>query len=108
MWRNAIRWKFRVERGGWASGVARGAYGIGVWKEIRKEWDTLFSNVVFSLGKDRRVSFWKDIWCGEEAFCDAFPSLYALASKQRGFRGGYVGALKRGGGLVPLLYQTLQ
>ena len=45
----------------------------------------MFSKVVFSLGNGRRVSFWKDIWCGEEAFCDAFPSMYALASNKEAF-----------------------
>ncbi|RVW79819.1 hypothetical protein CK203_047621 [Vitis vinifera] len=27
----------------------------------------------------KRVRFWKDSWCGAEAFCNSFPSLFALA-----------------------------
>lgn len=26
------------------------------------------------------VLFWKDKWCGEDSFEEAFPSLYSLAS----------------------------
>ena len=78
LWRNVIRWKFGEERGGWVSGDGRGVYGTDIWKEIRKKWETLFSNVVLSLGNGRRVRFWKDIWCREEAF----PSLFALASNK--------------------------
>ena len=49
------------------------------WKEIRKEDSLLLKNVSFVLGGDRRVTFWKDIWCGNNPLCEAFPSLFALA-----------------------------
>ena len=29
-------------------------------------------------GDGKRVRFWKDIWCGNNSFCEAFPSLFAL------------------------------
>ncbi|RVW47168.1 hypothetical protein CK203_070191 [Vitis vinifera] len=36
-------------------------------------------------GDGKRVRFWKDIWCGNNSLCEAFPSLFALAvSKKRG------------------------
>ena len=38
--------------------------------------------VVFSVGDDRRVKFWKDKWCGNIALYDSFPSLYALAASK--------------------------
>ena len=50
--------------------------------EIRNELDTVFPHVVFSMGNGRRLRFWKDVWCGEEALCDSFPSLYALADNK--------------------------
>ncbi|RVW91730.1 hypothetical protein CK203_013727 [Vitis vinifera] len=35
------------------------------------------------VGDDRRVKFWKDKWCKNDALCDSFPSLYVLvASKE--------------------------
>ena len=78
-WRNVIKGKFEEERG-WISGDVRGAYGTCVWKEIRNEWGTFFPNAIFSLGNGRMVRFWKNIWCGKEALCDAFPSLFTLAT----------------------------
>ena len=38
------------------------------------------NKVVFSEEDSKRVSFWKDKWCGNVALCDSFPSLYALAT----------------------------
>ena len=34
---------------------------------------------MFSVGNGRRVRFWKDKWCGDEALCVSFSSLYGLA-----------------------------
>ena len=82
LWRNVICWKFGEEQGGWVSCAYRGAYGTSVWKEIRKEWTIIFPHAVFSLGSGKRLRFWKDAWCGEEAFCDSFPSLFALAANK--------------------------
>ena len=46
-----------------------------VWKEIRKDWATLFVNSRFLIRDGSRVRFWKDFWCGEEALCRAYPNL---------------------------------
>ena len=61
LWRNVIRWKFGEERGGWFFYAFRGTSGTSVWKEFRKEWDTIFPHVVFSLGNGRTLRFWKDV-----------------------------------------------
>ena len=47
-----------------------------------KEWSSFSQNAVFSLGDGRRINFWTDIWCGEEALCFRFPSLFNLASNK--------------------------
>ena len=57
----------------------RGPYGIGVWKEIRKEWESFFPNTMCSVGNGRRVHLWKDFWCGEQPLSITFPSLLSLA-----------------------------
>ena len=36
-WKQVIINKFWLEEGGWCLRVARGGYGVGVWKAIRKE-----------------------------------------------------------------------
>ena len=82
LWRNVILWKFGEERGGWCSADSRDAYGSGVWKEIRKEWDTVSARAAFSLGNGRRLRFWKDAWSGEEAFSCSYPTLFAMAANK--------------------------
>ena len=41
---------------------------------------SIINKVAFSVGDGRRVRFWKDKWCGNNALCDSFPPLYALAA----------------------------
>ena len=55
---------------------------MGFWKEIRKEWPFMKNKFVFSVGNGRRVRFWEDRWCGDEALSISFPSLYALATSK--------------------------
>ena len=82
LWRSVILWKFGEERSGWCSADSRDAYGSRVWKEIRKEWDTVSALVAFSLGNGRRLRFWKDAWSGEEAFSCSYPTLFAMVANK--------------------------
>ncbi|RVW92613.1 hypothetical protein CK203_039393 [Vitis vinifera] len=81
-WRRVISRKFGEEEGGWGSREVRESYGVGFWKEIRKEGALMQNKVVFSVGNGRRVKFWKDIWWGNFALCNSSPSLYAIASSK--------------------------
>ena len=80
LWRKVIRSKFGEGFGGWSSGDINGGFGVGLWKEIRKEWTQLTKYTYFALGNGRRISFWKDFWCGEEALSLRFPNLFSLAA----------------------------
>ena len=55
--------------------VMRLAYG----RKLGKSGLVFFQNAVFSLGDERRINFWKDVWCGDEALCSSYPSLFNLA-----------------------------
>ena len=79
LWRIVIGSKFGESPDGWHTSDLRGGFGTSLWKDIRKEWPSFSQNAVFSLGNGRRINFWKDIWCGEEALCSRFPSLFNLA-----------------------------
>ena len=79
LWRRVISCKFGESSGGWHTGDLRGGYGTSLWKEIRKEWPSFFQSSVFALGDGKRINFWKDAWCGGEALCARFPSLFNLA-----------------------------
>ncbi|RVW15364.1 LINE-1 reverse transcriptase-like [Vitis vinifera] len=81
-WRHVISRKFGEEEGGWSSREVRESYGVGFWKEIRKEGALMQNKVAFLVGNGRRVKFWKDIWWGNFPLCNSFPSLYAFVSSK--------------------------
>ena len=67
-------------RGGWRSCETREAYEVGLWKAISKMGHLVTPSFGFVVGDGKKVRFWKDKWCGTIPLCEAFPSLYALAS----------------------------
>ena len=77
-----IRGKYGEERGGWRSCETREAYGVGLWKAISKMGHLVTPSFGFMVGDGEKVRFWKDKWCGTIPLCEAFPSLYALASNK--------------------------
>ena len=72
LWRKAIRRKFEEMQGGWCSRECRNSFRTGLWKEIRKGLEVVLLNAKFVISDGSRVSFWKDVWVGEEALCRAF------------------------------------
>ncbi|RVW81102.1 putative ribonuclease H protein [Vitis vinifera] len=79
LWRQVISAKYREEEGGWRSCVVRGSYGVGLWKAIRRGWEAIGNNLVYSMGNGRRIRFWEEKWCGDDKLCSLFPSLYAIS-----------------------------
>ena len=82
LWRKVICSKFGEDYGGWCFGDINEGFGVGLWKEIRKEWPQLIQNTYLALGNGRRISFWKDVWCGEEALSLMFPNLFRLTAQK--------------------------
>ncbi|KAG6730538.1 hypothetical protein I3842_01G085400 [Carya illinoinensis] len=66
--------------GVWCSKEARGAYGVSLWKFIRKEWESFVKHVNFVVGEGSRISFWFDDWCGDRALNRVFPAIFCMAS----------------------------
>ena len=60
-----------MEERGSCTRKMREGHGVGLWKEIRKEGSLLQRKIVFSMGENN-------------ALCDSFPSLYALAASKEG------------------------
>ncbi|RVX18032.1 putative ribonuclease H protein [Vitis vinifera] len=52
LWRSVISRKFGEEEGGWYTRDVREGFGVGFWKDIRKEGTLLQNKVVFSVGND--------------------------------------------------------
>ena len=100
-WKLIISRKYGEEGGGWISREVREGYGVGFWKEIRKEGVLMFKNVSFTVGDGRRVKFWKDIWCGNIPLCEAFPSLFAFAVSQNAWVADCWDSMGDAGGWYP-------
>ena len=59
--------------------TAEADMGLAYGRKLGKS-GLVFSKTRFSpLGDGRWINFWKDVWCGEEALCSSYPSLFNLA-----------------------------
>ncbi|RVW38823.1 hypothetical protein CK203_074193 [Vitis vinifera] len=90
LWKQVIGWKFGVEQGGWYTRVVKEGFGVGLWKEIRKE-GSLLNNIVFSVVfKEELVA---EVWDSSVEGGGELESLFFLAFQR--LRGGL-------GGTTPL------
>ncbi|KAJ9704079.1 hypothetical protein PVL29_005387 [Vitis rotundifolia] len=79
LWKKVIGMKYGKEGFGWRTNETQGTFGVGVWKEILKEANWCWDNMMFKVGKGTQVSFWTDHWCGNATLSHIFPQLFALA-----------------------------
>jgi hypothetical protein len=77
-WRVVVDSKYGSLWGGWCSLELGGAFGVGLWKNIRKGWETFkgFTRLVVADG--RRICFWHDLWCGDMVLKVAFTVYLVL------------------------------
>jgi len=52
---------------------------VGLWKNIRKGWETFSSFIRFEVGDGVRTKIWHDLWCGDTILNEAFPVLFGIA-----------------------------
>jgi hypothetical protein len=74
--------KYSSSWGGWCSSKPVGAFGVGVWKFIRKGWDSFSSFTTVVVGDGSMISFWHVLWCGGIALKVSFPTLFGIAQAQ--------------------------
>ena len=79
LWKKVISVKYGQEGLGWRTNEANGTFGVGVWKEILKETDWCWENIVFTMGNGTKIRFCTDHWCGLAALSQSFPQLFAMA-----------------------------
>ena len=80
LWKQVLVAKYGQEDYGWRTKKAVGAFGVGVWKEILEEAGWYRENLVFKVGKDNKIRFWTDTWCGDIVLSQRFSHLYILAA----------------------------
>ena len=69
-----------MDKGGWFTKNGRGAFGVGLWKDINKETAMLKQHSYFVAGDGKRFRFWKDTWCGTEPLSETFHNIYTMAA----------------------------
>jgi len=79
-WRVAVDSNFGSLWGGWCSLEPVGAFGVGLWKNIRIGWETFSGFIRFEVGDGVRTKFWNDLWCGDMVMKEVFPVLFGIAS----------------------------
>ena len=79
-WKSLIKVKYGLEARDWFSKEPKGSFGVGVWKDIRREAQLLKQDCNFILGDGERIRFWKDRWRRSDMLHELFPTLYALAN----------------------------
>jgi len=78
-WRGVIDSKFGSMWGGWCSQELVGAFGVGLWKNIRKGWATFSGFTRFEVGDGESTRFWHDLWCENSVLKEVFPDLFGIA-----------------------------
>jgi hypothetical protein len=78
-WRSVLVAKYGASRDGWCSCVISESHGVGLWKYICMGWNNFKLHFRFNPGVGSRISFWKDVWCGENSLKDTFPGLFSIA-----------------------------
>jgi hypothetical protein len=78
-WRTVVDSKFDCLQGGWCSHVPNGAFGVVLWTNVRKGWETFSGYTRFEMGDGTRISFWHDLWVGNMTLKTAFPALFDIA-----------------------------
>ena len=57
-WRKVIVEKFGGVDGGWTIREFKDSYGMGLWKDIRKEWEDFLLRTSIHIGNGRHTRFW--------------------------------------------------
>ncbi|RVX17265.1 hypothetical protein CK203_003795 [Vitis vinifera] len=82
MWKRVLVAKYGQEEFGWRTKKANGVFGVGLWKEILKEADWCWNNMILKVGKGTKIRFWKDPWCGDVELARRFPQLFNVAAQK--------------------------
>lgn len=81
LWQKVIDRKYSTNRCEWHSRVVKGAYGMGLWKHIRKGWDNFVSHTWYEVGDEWWLPriFWRNHWGESGNFQDRYPEFLRFA-----------------------------
>jgi hypothetical protein len=64
-WKVVVDSKYGRLWGGWYYLEPASAFGVGVWKNIIKRWDSFSNFTRLIVGDGTKISFWYDLLCGD-------------------------------------------
>ncbi|XP_009608766.2 uncharacterized protein [Nicotiana tomentosiformis] len=78
LWRKVIYEKYgQLDQ--WCTRPVNTLYGVGVWKVIRKIWNSMLCNTRIKVENGRKTLFWNDSWLGHGPLKELFPEFYCIA-----------------------------
>jgi len=86
LWKKVVDIKYDSMRGGWCSKEVEGPYGVGVWKRIRRKWDSFADHVRYEVGDGSKELFWHDVRRGEQPLKVLFSELFTIVERMRGWQ----------------------
>jgi len=78
-WRIVVDSKYSSLWGGWCSLELVGTFGVRLWKNIRKGWESFLSFFRLVVGDGTTIRFSHDLWCGDTVLKVAFHDLFGIA-----------------------------
>ena len=82
LWRNILLAKYKVRRNGWdISHPSQRCSNF--WKGICSTKDSFAQSIRYQVGNGENVSFWHDVWVGNNPLVIQFPDLYKCAKNRK-------------------------
>jgi hypothetical protein len=79
LWQTLVKAKYGVNKG--ITRVSIKHDDFAVWKDLLKVKHLYIRERMMIVGNGQSTNFWKDAWCGTNAFCDSFPQLFDICSQ---------------------------
>jgi len=51
---------------------------VGVWKFIRRGWESFSKHVRYEVEDGSKKRFWNDVWCGDQPLKFSFSELFTI------------------------------
>ena len=64
-------------------------YASGLWKSILSVKSEFDERIRYRVHNGRRVKFWHDVWCGQQALHSLFPNIYLLERRHHAMVADY-------------------
>ncbi|KAM7481515.1 hypothetical protein LguiB_006098 [Lonicera macranthoides] len=78
LWHKIIKSKYGLSDNSWDSTkIRRGTYR-NPWKAIVQGFENFRKNIRYKVGNGSKVSFWSDLWLGNETMQARFPALFRV------------------------------